>query len=106
MAGTPEGRGNMNDRPRPRRVRRIAPLRTEPRAPALPEHSGPDRRSRTPLDGSTALALALARQQRCRELLAGRPAASAGEPLNGWVEGGPGAPVGAREIGADWGDPW
>ena len=58
------------------RLRPIVPIRTEPRAPAPPAHDGPDRRSRASLDGATALALALARQARCRESLGTRPAGS------------------------------
>ena len=56
----------------------IRPVRTEPRAPASPDHDGPDARSRAVLDGPTALSLALARQKAHRELHGQRPADSSG----------------------------
>ena len=65
---------------------KIRPDRWAKRAPAPPAHDGPDQRSATPLDGPTALYLAMQRRRRAREAIGERPAASAGgRPLAGFV---------------------
>jgi hypothetical protein len=69
---------NMTDRPPPHPLYRITPETTKPRAPVPPPHDGPDSRSAAVLDGPTALAVALARQQSAREARQERPAASIG----------------------------
>ena len=57
---------------------KIRPDRWVKRAPAPPAHDGPDQRSATPLDGPTAMFLAMQRRRRAREAIGERPGASAG----------------------------
>jgi hypothetical protein len=74
VGGTPERSEGMSvdQPPPPHRLYRITPTRTEPRAPALPPHDGPDSASAAVLDGPTALRRALDRVRVAREALGER----------------------------------
>ena len=75
---------SMDEPPPPHALYRITPRRTEPRAPALPPHDGPDSGSAAVLDGPTALRRALDRVRVVREALQERrpPSGLASHPAD------------------------
>ena len=81
MAGIPATHtmgGTVTQPSGPTTPPRIVPDRRAPRAPAPPDHDGPDSASATPLDGATALLLAYRRRRIARTALGERSAAAAG----------------------------